>query len=148
LVNAFAAIANQGKLMKPYIVAEKIDEAGKKEEYKNEEIRQVVSPKTASLVTGMLISVVENGYGTRAKVPGYYLGGKTGTAQVASPLGGYGGKTIHTFAGFGPVSKPAFVMLTQLNDPRGPRFAESSSVPMFGEIAAFILKYYQIPTDY
>jgi len=148
LASAFAAIANQGKLVKPYIVSEIIKPGGEKEIFQPREVRQVMSPKTAAILTGMLISVVENGYGKLAKVKGYYLGGKTGTAEVASPGGGYGEKTIHTFIGFGPVSKPEFVMLTKLDNPKGPRFAESSSVPLFGELAQYLLNYYQVPPDY
>ena len=148
LINAFATVANQGAMYKPYIVSEIIHPDGKKEAFTPQKIKQVITPKTAAMVTGMLISVVENGYGNRAKVKGYYLGGKTGTAQVAGPHGGYGDKTIHTFVGFGPVSKPAFVMLTKLDNPKGPRFAESSSVPLFGELSAYLLNYYGVLPDY
>lgn len=147
LASAFAAIANQGKLVKPYIVSEIIKPGGEKEIFQSKEVRQVISPKTAAILTGMLISVVENGYGKLARVKGYYLGGKTGTAEVASP-GGYGEKTIHTFIGFGPVSRPEFVMLAKLDNPQGPRFAESSSVPLFGQLAQYLLNYYQIAPDY
>ncbi len=148
LVTSFAAVANQGKMVKPYIVSEIIKPDGAKDIFEPQNGLQVISAKSAAQVAAMLMSVVENGYGTRAKVPGYYFGGKTGTAQVAASGGGYGDKTIHTFVGFGPVSKPAFVMLTMLRNPAGPRFAESSSVPLFGELAAFLVKYYEIPPEY
>ncbi|MFA6215929.1 MAG: penicillin-binding protein 2 [Patescibacteria group bacterium] len=148
LTAAFGAIANKGTLVKPYLVSEIIHPDGKKEEFGPQTVRQVVDPKTATLLTGMLTSVVERGYGKKAGVKGYYFAGKTGTAQVPAPGGGYGGKTIHTFVGFGPVSNPQFVMLVKLNNPSGPRFAEDTICPLFHDIAAYLLNYYQIPPDY
>ena len=82
LVRAFAAIANGGKLMKPYIV-DKIVANGKTIETQPEiQNPSVISQKTASQLSLMMVNVVENGYGKEAKVPGYYIAGKTGTAQV------------------------------------------------------------------
>lgn len=147
MVTAFAAIANRGQLPKPYIVSEIIQPDDTKQIIQPEVVRQVIEPKTASLLTGMLISVVENGYGAKAKVDGYYLGGKTGTAQVAA-AGGYGAKTIHSFVGFGPVANPKFVMLVKLDNPKGIRFSSDSITPLFGQLAEFLLNYYQIQPDY
>jgi len=147
LVTAFAAIANQGKLPKPYIVSE-IDKAnGEKEIFKPVTVRQVISSKTASILSGMLTSVVERGYGKKAGVSGYYFAGKTGTAQIAT-AGGYGNEYNHTFIGFGPVSNPKFVILVKLEKPKGVRFAEDTITPLFHDLAEFMLNYYQIPPDY
>jgi len=148
LTAAYAALANNGILTKPYIVSEIIKPDGEKEIIKPQEIRRVVSAKAASLLTGMLVSVTEKGYDKKAKVNGYYLAAKTGTAQVASGTGGWSGKTIHTFIGYGPVSKPKFVMLLKLNNPQGIGFASDSLGPLFRQIAEFLLNYYQIPPDY
>jgi len=148
LVAAFAAIANRGALPQPYIVSEIIKPDGEKEATEPKTIRQVIDPKTASLLTGMLISVIENGYGIKGKVEGYYLGGKTGTAQVAGPRGGYGTKTVHSFVGFGPVSNPKFVMMVKLDSPKGIRFSSDSVTPLFGQLAEFLLNYYQVAPDY
>lgn len=148
LITAFAAIANNGKLVKPYIVSEIIKPDGSSIKTQVQEIRQVIKPKTATILTGMLTSVVENGYGKKAGVKGYYIAGKTGTAQVASPTGGYGTKTIHTFVGYGPVSNPKFIMLVKLDNPKGIGFAADSVTPLFSQLAEFLLNYYQIPPDY
>ena len=148
LVTAFSSFANRGYLPKPYIISEIISEDGKIEKIKPQNVREVINPKTASLITGMLISVVENGYGEKAKVDGYYIGGKTGTAQVASKSGGYGENTVHSFIGFGPVSNPRFVMLVKLDSPKGVRFASDSVTPLFGQLAKYLLNYYQISPDY
>lgn len=145
---SYAAIANGGILMKPYLVKEIVHADGKKDITKPKEIRRVVSERAALLLSGMLVNVVENGHSKRAKVDGYYVAGKTGTAQVASENArGYSGKTIHTFIGFAPVEKPKFVMLVKLDDPKGIKFAESSAVPLFKELAEFILNYYEVPKE-
>jgi len=148
LVAAYGAMANNGILSKPYIVSEIIKPDGTKEAIKPQEIRQVISSKSAALLTGMLVSVTEKGYDKKAKVSGYYLAAKTGTAQVAGKNGGYSGKTIHTFIGYGPVSNPKFVMLLKLNNPKGIGFASDSLGPLFRQIAEFLLNYYQVPPDY
>jgi cell division protein FtsI/penicillin-binding protein 2 len=96
----------------------------------------------------MLISVVENGHGKKAGVAGYYIAGKTGTAQVAGPDGGYqSDNTIGSFAGFGPVTKPKFAMVVRLDHPRDVEWAESTAAPLFCEIADFLVKYYKIPPE-
>jgi len=146
LVNAVNAIANHGKLMQPYIVEEVKHEGSPTEKHQPKVIRQVITPSTATKVAAMMVSVVENGYGKKAGVPGYFIAGKTGTAQVAEN-GKYGDKTIQTFVGFGPVSNPRFTMVTKLTNPKGADWAEASATPLFGEIAKFLMNYYQIPPE-
>ncbi len=147
MVQAFAALGNGGKLMKPYIVSETIQADGTREVNKPQVIRQVIQPQTSRLITAMMVNVVENGHGKRAGVPGYFVAGKTGTAQVSNPNGkGYlKDETIGSFAGFAPADNPAFVMLVKIDHPRTVQFAESSAAPIFGELAAFLLSYMQIP---
>ncbi len=147
LAQAFGAIANQGKMMKPRIV-ESIQHAdGRLENFEPEEVGQVISAKAANTTAAMLVSVVENGHGKRAAVPGYYIAGKTGTAQIAREDGpGYDpNKTIGTFAGFGPVEDPAFVIVVKIINPKTVQFAESTAAPAFGEMARYLLNYLQIP---
>jgi cell division protein FtsI/penicillin-binding protein 2 len=143
LVSAVNVIANDGKLMQPYIVEETRYPDGHVVKNEPKVLRQVIKPQTASQVGAMMVSVVDNGFGKKAGVPGYYIAGKTGTAQVAEN-GAYGGKTVQSFVGFGPVEKPRFTMITKLTNPSGAGWAESSAAPLFGEIASFLMKYYQI----
>lgn len=148
MLTSYAAIANKGRLPKPYIVSEIIQPSGEIIKTTPQEVRQVVTSKTAATLTGMLTSVVENGYDHKAIVKGYYLAGKTGTAQVATESGGYGSETIHTFVGFGPVTNPKYVMLLKLDHPKGIRFASDSLGPLFSQLSEYLLNYYQIPKDY
>ncbi len=147
LAEAYAGIANGGKMMKPYIV-EKIDHKnGQVEIFSPQEAAQVISPKSASTVGAMLVNVVENGHGKQAGVSGYYIGGKTGTAQIARSDGpGYDpDRSIGTFAGFGPIDDPKFAMVVKITNPRLVKYAESTAAPTFGEMARFLVNYYQIP---
>lgn len=144
---AYAALANDGMMMKPYIVEEIRSPDGAVEKRGPKAVRRVVSERAARLVSGMLTAVVERGHGTRAGVPGYWIGGKTGTAQIARSDGpGYEvGATIGSFAGYGPIDDPKFAMVVRIDRPKDVQFAESSAAPLFGDIAKFLLDYYQIP---
>ncbi|MDD5145397.1 MAG: penicillin-binding protein 2 [Candidatus Pacebacteria bacterium] len=151
LCRAFCAIANGGKLVKPYVVDKKV-ENGTEIVTTPEISEQVISQMTASQVTAMLVSVVDNGYGKAAKIPGYHIAGKTGTAQIPfSALGidksGYSDKTVQTFIGYAPAFGPKFLILIKLDNPNT-KTAEYSAVPIFQELAKFIINYWQIPPDY
>jgi cell division protein FtsI/penicillin-binding protein 2 len=148
LAAAFAVIANGGILMKPYLVGEIVNPDGSKVRTQPQQIRRVISERTALLVAGMMVKVIEHGHAKRAAVKGYYVAGKTGTAQVADKVrAGYSDQTIHTFVGFAPVDDPKIVMVVRLDNPKDVRFADSSAAPLFGELAEFILNYYQVPKE-
>jgi cell division protein FtsI/penicillin-binding protein 2 len=144
---AYSVFANGGKLMRPYIVAEKHLADGSIQKNEPKIIRHPVSARTAAMVTGMLISVVDNGHAVHAAVPGYYIAGKTGTAQVASSEGGYGQDTIHSFVGFGPSEDAKFVMIVRLDKPQKGGTASETSAKIFGQIAKFVLDYYKVPPE-
>ena len=145
MIMPYQAIANQGIMMKPYIVKKIVKPNGKTEETSPKQNGRVVSEKTAATVAAMLVNVVEKGHSKRAAISGYYIGGKTGTAQVAT-LGGYSAdEFIHTFIGIAPIDNPAFVMLTKIDKPKDVQFAEGSAVPLWRDIADFILNYYGVP---
>ena len=148
LIRGFSVFANKGKLVKPYLV-EKITQDKKEIYTKSQTQEQVISETTASEITTMMISVVEKGFGAGAKVPGYYIAGKTGTAEV--PLKNSKGyevdKTIQSFIGFGPALNPKFLILVKLDDPKVPK-SSLSAVPIFKKLAQYIINYWQIPPDY
>ncbi|MEW6610506.1 MAG: penicillin-binding protein 2 [Patescibacteria group bacterium] len=143
---AFGAIANGGVLMKPYIVEEIVSAKGQRSRTAPREVGRVISPRTAVVLRAMLTTVVEEGHGKRAGVPGYWVAGKTGTAQVARQGGkGYDPhKTVGSFIGFGPVDAPRFVILVKIDEPSSVKFAESTAAPVFGELADFLFQYYRI----
>jgi len=143
LVSAFSAIANGGTLMKPYIVEELRYSDGKIDRFYPKEIRKVLDARSAMLLSGMLVNVIDKGQASAAKVVGYYLAGKTGTAQISGD-GGYIEDTNHSFAGFGPVDDPKFALIIKFEKPRR-QYSSSTAAPIFADIAKFILEYYQVP---
>lgn len=150
LISAYNVVANGGVLLKPQIVDRIIKDDGTEEIVRTQEIRNVISKQAAQKTAQMLLSVVVNGHGKRAGVPGYLVGGKTGTAQVASNKAkGYEeGKTIGSFAGFAPVDNPRFTVLVRIDNPKNVQWAESSAAPTFGELMKFLLEYANIePTE-
>jgi cell division protein FtsI/penicillin-binding protein 2 len=127
LARALAAVANGGKLMKPYMVEKIIDDSGNEVTREPELIREVISKETAETLTRMLVSAVRNGFENRAAIKGYFVAGKTGTAQIPRSDGrGYSDKVIHTFVGYAPAFDPRFLVLIQLNEPKGNRFAANT----------------------
>lgn len=144
MVMSYQAIANKGLLMKPYVV-KKIIKNGKEESISPKSSRQVISERTAETILGMLVNIVEKGHSKKAAIEGYYAGGKTGTAQIATTGGYKQGEYVHTFIGMAPIENPAFVMLTKIDSPKDVEYAEGSAVPLWRDIADFILKYYQVP---
>lgn len=146
LVAGLSAFANNGKIMQPHVVEKVLFSDGRKQKIEPKLIAQPISSETAQTITKMMVSVVENGYGKKAGVEGYFIAGKTGTAQVPDPHSrGYSDKTIHSFGGFFPAFDPRFVLLVKIDNPKGIRFAADSVAPVFREIAEYILNYYEIP---
>jgi len=152
LVRAFSAIANKGKMVKPYLVKKIINSDGSTTETKPELSREIISPQTSSQVVSMMVSVIENGYSKKAKIPGYFIAGKTGTAQV--PWGaleisksGYSDETVQSFLGFAPAYNPKFLILVKLDNPEA-KTAEYSAMPIFRDLAKYIIDLWQIPPDY
>lgn len=145
LITAVNAYANQGKLVQPHIVDQIQRTDGKVETVEPKVIRQVVSPQASSQITGMMERVVEAGAGRPAQVSGYRVAGKTGTAQIPQGGGYEKNATIGNFVGFAPTEQPRFIMLVKVDRPKGVVFAEESAAPTFGELAKFLLTYYNVP---
>lgn len=148
MVRAFCSLANGGKLVRPYITEKTI--TGSNETYTQPEFSgQIISKDSLTKLTSMLVSVIDNGFNQVAKIPGYYIAGKTGTAQVAKENGkGYDqDKTIQSFIGFGPAYNPQFLVLVKLDNPKVSK-SSLSAVPIFKQLAQYIINYWQIPPDY
>jgi stage V sporulation protein D (sporulation-specific penicillin-binding protein) len=147
LLTATSAFANQGKIMRPHFVKEIIYADGKREKIEPEFVRQAVTGKTALTMSAIMRSAVKDGFANLAEIPGYAIGGKTGTAQVAaSGQKGYDpNKRIVSFVGF-PVDNPVFIMLVKMDNPKGATASGVTvSVPLFKEIAEFIFENKGIP---
>jgi cell division protein FtsI (penicillin-binding protein 3) len=142
LASAYAALANDGVLMRPYLISRVVDADGQALlENQPTEVRRVVSAKTARTVVGMLESVVEKG-GTAplARLDEYRVAGKTGTAQKAGP-GGYSDKRIASFAGMLPAEDPRLVVLVVVDEPKTDVYGGLVAAPAFKEIASAAMPY-------
>ncbi len=149
LCGALGAVINGGKVMKPYVVREIRDPEGKVV-YRGapRELRRVVSPKTSARVREILGKVVqEDGTGTQARIKGFLVGGKTGTAQkVEVGTGRYSPtKRIASFIGFLPLQDPELLILVVIDEPRGAVYGGVVAAPAFNQIAVKTAYYLGIP---
>ena len=148
MLSGIAAVANDGILMHPYIVEKVVASDGSVSfEAKTQVRARVIEAGPARQLTQMLVSVVEKGSGQRARLDGYFVAGKTGTAQVASSEGGYSGKTTHSFVGYAPAFNPRFAFLVKIDNPQGVQYSEVSAGPVFHDVGSFILQYYNVEPD-
>ncbi len=138
LASAYAALANGGMLMKPYLVKEVLDADGKAVKANSPTpIRQVVRPETAHLLMQLLEKVVEKeGTGWRAHLDGVRVAGKTGTSQKTNASGGYSAHgRIASFIGIVPADQPRFVILVAIDEPKTAVYGGEVAAPVFQAIA-------------
>lgn len=144
VANAYASIANGGELNRPFIIKE-IRDVDKGEVITTEKktIRRVLSEKNAQLMKMMLSSVVAQGSGITARIDGFPVAGKTGTAQKVNPNGrGYlPGHYIASFAGFVPANDPKYVIYVAVDSPKKKGYyATTVAAPIFRNIAQYALR--------
>lgn len=146
MVTAFSAVINGGHLMKPQIVEKVVKSNGEEITIPPKEIRRVISEAASSKMRAMLISVVKNGWSVKSAVPGYLIGGKTGTAQIPNPNGaGYGSEMVHSYITSAPMNDPRFTILVKLDKVKAVNFSSDSSSPIARQILEFLFDYYNIP---
>ncbi|HLE31814.1 MAG TPA: penicillin-binding transpeptidase domain-containing protein [Bacteroidota bacterium] len=134
---AYAAVANNGELMKPFVIAQVVDADGNRiREQLPQRIRQVVSNETASLLSKALEGVVERGTASEVRINGVRIAGKTGTARRIIDGKYEAGYYTASFVGFFPVEDPQVVCLVMMDNPRSRGYyGGSTSGPIFHAIA-------------
>jgi cell division protein FtsI (penicillin-binding protein 3) len=150
LITAVSAIANDGLLMKPYVVQAITDKNGAMIEKVNPHpVRRAVSSETAEAIRKMMAMVTEEGgTGTKAAIEGYKVGGKTGTAQKIDENGTYAkGKYVSSFVGFVPVQNPEAAILVMIDEPQKAHYGGVVAAPVFKKIALQTLNFMNIPPD-
>jgi cell division protein FtsI/penicillin-binding protein 2 len=147
VASAMGAVANDGLLMMPHVVGATIPASGEAQSVAPRPLRQVVRPDTARALRLMLESVV-SGHVTAAAIPGYRVGGKTGTSQIPLPEeGAYDEeKTIASFCGFLPVEQPRLLILVKVDRPNAPRGSDVAA-PVFRQVAEAAIAALDIPPD-
>jgi cell division protein FtsI/penicillin-binding protein 2 len=147
MVTAFAAVANDGLMYQPHVMHQIVD---------GEDVRnaqpvptRVISSETANIVTDIMVRVINEG-AALAQVPGYTVAGKTGTAQISTPLGyedGGPGTTIASFIGFFPADDPQVVVYIRLDRPRTNQYGSQTAAPLFHDVAQRLALLLAIPDD-
>lgn len=145
MANAYAAIANGGVLNTPYIVESVRDsETGLLTETQVKPIRRVLTPEQAAQMRAMLVGVTTPGFGSggNARVEGFMVGGKTGTAQKVDPNGrGYlRGMYVSSFAGFIPANDPRYVIYIAVDSPRKSYYGATVAAPIFSRVASYAVR--------
>jgi cell division protein FtsI (penicillin-binding protein 3) len=151
MVQLQGILASGGKLLTPHVVKGLINEEG--EEYYQPKLatpRQIISPATAQRVVEMMTNVVEKGTGLPARIPGYRIAGKTGTAQKAlSTGGGYGNAKITSFVGIFPSKEPRYVVLAVIDEPVGDdAFGSTVAAPIVKAVIEDIIVSEGIPPSH
>jgi stage V sporulation protein D (sporulation-specific penicillin-binding protein) len=148
LLNSASAVANGGKLMKPRLVKEIRDQEGNVvQKIEPKVVKQVISEETSNVVLDMMESVVSNGTGRFAQVKGYYIAGKTGTAEQGR---GTNKKYVASFLGVAPAKNPEIAIIFNLYSPKGEQGHQGGGIcaPVVGNILNEIIKYLEIPQNY
>ena len=142
---AMVAIANDGLLLKPYVVQQFI-EGERVVSVKPTVVRRVILAQTAQTLTDMLVAAV-NQETKLAQVPGYRVAGKTGTAQIPVPGGYHPNLTVASFAGYLPADEPALVILVVIYKPQTSPWGGQVAAPVFARIAQQLVVLFDIPPD-
>jgi stage V sporulation protein D (sporulation-specific penicillin-binding protein) len=149
MLTAIAAIANDGKRMKPHLGDAFLDANGHVvEKIQPQVVERVASPANARLIQELMVGVVETGTGKNARVPGYQVGGKTGTATKVIDGKVAKGRYIASFVGFAPYPNPEVAVLISVDEPKGAYYGGQIAAPIFGEVMHEILQYLNVPPSY
>jgi cell division protein FtsI/penicillin-binding protein 2 len=140
---AYEAIANGGVMMRPYLLAS-VDSNGNNTTTQSQVARRIISAQAAQLLTGMLKEAATIGLAQTAKVPGYTVAAKTGTATTQ---GISDSETEASVSGFIPAQDPQFVILVKIDRPQASIFGGTAAAPLWKAIAQQLMWYYEVPPD-
>ena len=145
MLGAYNTIANGGTYVAPSLVSETIDAAGKVHPVKAPATRRVVSEETAAEVNRMLAGAVDIGTGTAARIEGYTVAGKTGTARKPSETkAGYSDNYMASFVGYVPAEAPRLSAIVVLDEPT-PYYGGIVAAPVFAALGSFGIRHFGIP---
>jgi cell division protein FtsI (penicillin-binding protein 3) len=151
MVAAFGAVANGGVLMQPRLVRATFDAEGRElHRAEPKAIRRVISEETARTLMRLMVGIVDHGTGHAAVIPGYEVGGKTGTAQKMDPATKRYSHApgVLSFIGVTPADDPRLVMLVMLDEPKNEKWGSEAAAPIFSAIGREALRYLEVaPRD-
>jgi len=145
MVTAIGAIANEGKMMAPHVVKAMVID-GKQYNIDPVVVGTPISAETAHTLTTMLVNSLEN-EASSALVEGYSLAGKTGTGEIATPLGYTNTSTNTSFVGWGPAEDPKFLVYIWLEKPEISIWGSEVAAPVFSDLVSDLVVLMTIPPD-
>lgn len=145
LITAASAIANDGLMMQPRVIYQIVD-GDQVITPRATTLGRPISAETAHIVRDMMVSVVNEGLDGQASVPGYTIAGKTGTAEIPTPIGYLDGQSIASFIGFFPADDPQVIVLVKLDRPVD-YWGSQTAAPAFQKLAERLAILLEIPTD-
>ena len=150
LLTAVNAIGNDGVLLQPRYVKALTDSEGKiVESYEPTVVRKVISAATAKKMRNIMRYVVDEGGGGNARIPGYRVGGKTGTAnKIDAGTGKYGKYYYSSFIGMAPMDDPQVSILVIVDSPKGSYYGSIVAAPIAKEILTDTLRYLNVTPEY
>ena len=150
LLSAVNAIGNDGVLLQPRYVKALTDANGKVvKEYEPVTVRKVISAKTAKEMRSIMQYVVDEGGGGNARIAGYRVGGKTGTAnKIDAGTGKYGSDYYSSFIGMAPMDDPQVSILVVVDSPKGSHYGSMVAAPIAKEILTDTLRYLNVTPQY
>ncbi len=147
LIQAYTALANDGVMVRPYLVKNVEYGDGSMETFEPDVVSQVITEDSSQMITAMMTAVAES-YSS-LKLDNHFFGGKSGTAQTykwGKALSGPG-TTIGSFVGYGPIEDPQFLVLVKIDHPRTVEWGAATAGPVFKDIISFLYDYYNVPPD-
>ena len=147
---AVCAAINGGELLKPYYVQDVVSTDGTNlEHHEREVVRQVIRPETSAQIRKYLTGVVDSGSGKNAAIPGYSVGGKTGTSQKYDENGKVSSTLlVASFVGFAPADDPEYLCMIIVDEPQVPVvYGSTVAAPYVQQVLKNVLTYYSVPTD-
>jgi len=150
ITRALAALGNGGYLVDPHVVREIRYDLGHSRKVEPNKPKRIFKEETSEEISRMLVTVVDDVLGGgEVELKNHTIAAKTGTAQIAGSGGEYLEKaTNHSFVGYAPADDPRFVIMVKLDRPSSAEYSASTSARVFGELAKYMLNYYEIPPDF
>ncbi|MCM1335133.1 MAG: penicillin-binding transpeptidase domain-containing protein [Bacteroides sp.] len=150
MICAFAATINGGYLVTPHVVDKIVDSDGNVVKTADAPIkRQVISEETSAMMRELTENIVIKNGGSNAKIPGFRIGGKSGTSQKLDLYGEYNMRYVGSFCGFTPANDPEYIMLVMVDEPLGGKYYGSMvAAPVVSAVFSESLEYLGVYPQY